>query len=460
MPIIEGKCSSMMNKEVTLQKSLSLFQVVFLGLAWMTPMIYFSVYGIAYETSGGMLTQAYALAFIAIFFTAYSYGVMSKTHSHSGSAYTYVKQSIHPYPGFLVGWALLLDYFFSPLIACLTFGIYLHAQFPSIPAFVWIILLNVILAAINIIGIQFSANISKIFVLLQVAFIGIFCFFLVRSLTAEVNPLQPLLQQEIPLTTILAGASIICFCFLGFDTVTTMSEETVRAEKTIPKAIMIIILCASVLYLVPSYLTQLVFPSITIENIDSAGFEVVKLAGGEFLSTVFITVLIFAIFTQGLSSVTSVSRLLFVMGRDSVIPNRIFGRLHPKYKTPVYNIIIVSVFSLLALVVSLETAVKFVNFGALTAFTFVNLSVIAHHYIKLKKRSAKQTLLYLIFPLTGAGFIGWLLSLLDASALLMGFGWVVLGALYYWFQSKQTASASKDRAPLQPAIRLQAEETR
>ncbi|MDF2963351.1 MAG: amino acid permease-associated region, partial [Paenibacillus sp.] len=62
-----------MKTEVTLSKSLTLFQVVYLGLAWMTPMIYFSVYGIAYETSQGMLTQAYLLAFLAIFFTACSY---------------------------------------------------------------------------------------------------------------------------------------------------------------------------------------------------------------------------------------------------------------------------------------------------------------------------------------------------------------------------------------------------
>ena len=100
-----------MTNEVTLRKSLSLYQVVYMGLAWMTPMIYFSIYGIAYENAHGMLTQAYLLAFIAIFFTAYSYGVMSKVFPTSGSAYTYTKKSIHPYLGFLVGWALLLRLF-------------------------------------------------------------------------------------------------------------------------------------------------------------------------------------------------------------------------------------------------------------------------------------------------------------------------------------------------------------
>ncbi|WP_171646022.1 APC family permease [Paenibacillus phytorum] len=434
-----------MKSEVTLRKSLNLSQVVYMGLAWMTPMIYFSIYGIAYENAHGMLTQAYLLAFVAIFFTAYSYGVMSKSFPTSGSAYTYTKKSIHPYLGFLVGWALLLDYFFSPIIACLTFGIYLHAQFPSIPAYVWIIGLNIVLGIVNIIGIKFSANISKLFVWIQILFIAVFCLFLFRNITGDVHPLHPFL---LPFSTILAGASMICFSFLGFDTVTTMSEETKNSEKTIPRAIMIIIIAASILYLVPSFLTQLVYPQLTFVNIDSAGFEVVKLVGGAALSSVFITVLILAIFTQGLSSVTSVSRLLFVMGRDSILPKRVFGSLHPKFNTPVTNIVIVSVVSLLALVISLDNAVKFVNFGALTAFFFVNISVIAQKYIKDKQRSPKQTFLYLILPLIGAGFIGYLLSLLDKDALWMGGVWLLAGIVYHLIRKRSARTLTVTSRPI------------
>ncbi|UJF33966.1 APC family permease [Paenibacillus hexagrammi] len=419
-----------MTNEVTLRKSLSMYQVVYMGLAWMTPMIYFSIYGIAYENSHGMLTQAYLLAFAAIFFTAYSYGIMSKTYPTSGSAYTYTSKSIHPYLGFLVGWALLLDYFFSPIIACLTFGIYLHAQFPSIPAWIWIVGLNVILAFVNIVGIKFSANISKIFVWIQIVFIAVFCLFLLRNLTGDIHPMQPLFQSEVPFPSILGGAAIICFSFLGFDTVTTMSEETVESGRTIPKAIMIIIFAASIIYLVPSYLTQLIYPHLSFQDVDSAGFEIVRIVGGAALSSAFITVLILAIFTQGLSSVTSVSRLLYVMGRDSVLPKRVFGSLHPKFQTPVTNIIIVSAISLLALAISLDTAVKFVNFGALTAFFFVNVSVIAKRYGRDKQRSFVQTLKFLILPAVGASFIGYLLLLLDHDALWMGLIWVAAGIVY------------------------------
>ncbi|WP_274649299.1 APC family permease [Paenibacillus humicola] len=430
-----------MKTEVKLNQSLTLFKVVYLGLAWMTPMIYFSIYGIAYDSSGGMLTPAYMLAFAAIFFTAYSYGIMSKTFPTSGSAYTYVRRSIHPYLGFLVGWALLLDYLFSPLIACLTFGIYLHAQFPAVPSYVFIILLNVAASAVNIIGINFSANLSRLFVLIQLVFIAVFCAVLIGRLSGSFDPMLPFTHGDVSLATIMTGASVICFSFLGFDSITTMCEETINARKTIPRAIMIIICSAIVMYVVPSYLTQLVFPHLTFVNPDSAGFEVVKLVGGTLLSSIFITVLFFAIFTQGLSSVTSVSRLLYVFGRDSILPNRIFAYLHPKYRTPVINIVLVAGVSMFALVISLDTAVKFVNFGALTGFVFVNLSVIAKRYIKDRERSFKQTLMYLVFPLTGACFIGWLLSLLNASALWMGGAWLLLGAIYQFVRSRTARSA-------------------
>ncbi|MBM7563271.1 APC family permease [Paenibacillus sacheonensis] len=421
-----------MREPIKLQQTLTLFQVVFLGLAWMTPMIYFSIYGIAYESSSGMLTQAYLAAFIAIMFTAYSYGLMSIAHPTSGSAYTYVKKALHPYLGFLVGWALLLDYLFSPIIACLTFGIYMHAQFPVVPAYAWMIGINVAITLANIKGASFSANLSKWFVLLQMGFIGLFCALLVRHSPAHSDPLAPLLQTDIPFSTILTGASVICFSFLGFDSITTMAEETKNAKKNIPRAIGFIIIIASILYVTPSYLTQLVFPkAIAFLNIDSAGLEIVKMVGGAALSTVFIVVLLFAIFTQGISSVSSVSRLMYVMGRESILPPRYFAYVHPKWKTPVVNILMVAIVSMLALVIQLDMAVKFVNFGALTAFFFVNISVISHYYARERRRSLKGTLLYLALPAVGAGIIGWLFMLLSKDALIMGLLWLLAGILFH-----------------------------
>ncbi|KYD13154.1 APC family permease [Saccharococcus caldoxylosilyticus] len=426
-----------MEKTQKLKRTLTLFQVVFLGLAWMTPMIFFTSFGILFEASKGMLTAAYMLAFIAIFFTASSYGKMAKAFPVSGSALTYITKAMNPFVGFLVGWAILLDYFFSCIIAVLMFGINLHAQFPSIPTYVWIIVLDIVIMIINIIGVKSSANVSRVFVIMQIIFIAIFCSTVLNHLlrTGSATTVSSLsspfiMNSHVTFSNILAGASIVCFSFLGFDSITTMAEETINPKKNIPRAIMIIIVIAAVLYFTTSYLIQLAYPHFTFQNPDSAGFELAKTVGGNLISSLFTFVLIFAILTQGVSSMTTVSRLLYVMGRNALLPKKSFGYVHPKFKTPVFNIVIVSILSLLALVIDLDTCIKFVNFGALVAFMFVNLSVIAHYFIKEKQRSLQQFISYLLFPLIGAGFIFYLLTLLDKWSLLLGSAWLVIGFVY------------------------------
>ncbi|WP_299092976.1 APC family permease [uncultured Metabacillus sp.] len=440
-----------MTKNTELKKSLKLFGVVFLGLAWMTPMIFFTVYGVAFEAAGGMLAAAYVVAFIAIFFTAYSYSQMVKAYPISGSAYTYTKKAINPQMGFLVGWALLLDYIVSPIIACLTFGLFMNAQFPSIPVYIWIIVLNLVLALVNIIGIKSAARVSGFSVVLQVVFIFFFCLLVIKDIVsggsgAALFSIQPFFSSDFELSTIFSGAALICFCFLGFDAVTTMAEETVQPKKTIPKAIFLIVCIAAVLYIAISYSTQIAYPDYSFENSDTAAFELVRMVGGNLLSAVFTTVLIVAIFTQGVSSVTSVTRFIYALGKESILPKKVFSYVHPKFKTPVLNIVFVTIISFSAIVIDLDTAVTFVSFGALTAFTFVNLSVITHYYIRKKQRTFKHSLLYLVFPLVGAGFIGWLLTLLEKQTLLIGTIWIILGFIYIGVRSafvRKSASGLK-----------------
>src|SRR5699024_1241496 len=99
-----------------MKRSLSLFQVVLFGLAFMALTTVFSTYGIAAELSQGMVAGSYIIALIVMLFTAYSYGQMAKQFPISGSAYTYTQYAISPEVGFLVGWAILMDYMFIPMV--------------------------------------------------------------------------------------------------------------------------------------------------------------------------------------------------------------------------------------------------------------------------------------------------------------------------------------------------------
>ena len=171
----------------TLIRTLTLSQVVFLGIAWNNPMVFFNTYGIATVTSQGVIMGAYVIAFLAILFTAFSYGKMAKAFPIAGSAYTFTQKSINPQLGFLVGWTIMLDYMLTPMVTCLMSTVFLHAVFPEIPHALWIILLTATIVIPSILGVKFSAFAGKIFVIAQVIFVGVFWILTAKSLMAGVG---------------------------------------------------------------------------------------------------------------------------------------------------------------------------------------------------------------------------------------------------------------------------------
>ncbi|WP_427110022.1 APC family permease [Lysinibacillus xylanilyticus] len=429
-------------KRQTLMRTLTLSQVVFLGIAWNNPMVFFNTYGIATVTSQGVIMGAYIIAFLAIMFTAFSYGKMAKAFPIAGSAYTFTQKSINPQLGFLIGWTIMLDYMLTPMVTCLMSTVFLNAVFPGVPHALWIILLTATIVIPSILGVKFTASTGKIFVIAQVVFVCIFWILTIKSLLAgegagTLFSIQPLFNADIDLPVILAGASILCFSFLGFDSLTTLSEETINPEKTIPRAIIVMLLIMGVLYIGSAYLAQLVHPGFSFESTDSAAMEVVYLVGGNLFKSLFVTAVILGNFSSGVAATTSASRVLYAMGRDSVLPKKVFGHIHSRYKTPSTGIIVIGFISLLGIVLTLDQVIKFINFGALIAFASVNLSVIAHYFIRNRKRSTfTDYMRYLFMPLLGAGFTLWLWTHLEFDAMILGGIWMAIGLGYLIYMTK------------------------
>ncbi|TCP29636.1 putrescine importer [Scopulibacillus darangshiensis] len=440
----------MEKEKVKLARVLTLSQVVILGIAWNNPAVFFNTYGIAATTSHGVITGAYILAFLAILSTALSYAKMSKAYPVSGSAYTFARKSIHPGVGFIVGWTIMLDYILTPLVTCLMSTIYLSVILPEIPHFVWVILWTASIVTPAIMGINISALMSKIFVITQIVFVCLFCILAIKSLfegigAGTVISTKPLFSPHVPMSVVLSGAAILCFSFLGFDSLTTLSEETINPEKTIPKAIILMLLIVGILYIGSSYLSQLVHPGLSFKHVDSASLEIALLIGGSLFKVLFITVMLIGNFTSGIAATTSASRVLYAMGRDSVLPKNLFGYIHPKFKTPSRAIIIIGLFSMIGIVLTLEQVIKFINFGALIAFTSVNLSVIAHYFIKNRKRSSvKEYVSYLCLPIIGASLTFWLWSNLELSALIVGGIWLLCGLIYLMYITKLSGKQLSD----------------
>lgn len=431
-----------MKEKVTLKRTLTLYQVVLFGLAYMTPMIVFGTYGILAETTGGFVPTAYLVALVAMLFTAYSYGKMVKAFPVSGSAYTYTRKSINPHLGFMIGWSVLLDYFFLPMVIWLIGGVYLNAAFPAIPSWVWIIIFIVLTTAINLIGIQVTTNVNLFMMIFQILVVGIFIILSIVNLVqgmgaGTILSINPFITGDLDFSLVVAGAAIACYSFLGFDAVTTLSEETIKPEKTLPKAIFLITLIGGSIFMVASYFVNLVYPDFsTISNADSASYEIALQIGGNLFSAVFLAGLIIAQFASGLSAQTSAARLLYAMGRDGVLPKKVFGFISASARTPAYNLIFVGVIGLLALTMNMTTSTSFINFGAFATFTFVNISVIAHYFVREKRRSGKDIIFYLLIPLIGALLDIGLFVNLDSNALILGSIWAVIGFIYLLFLTK------------------------
>lgn len=431
------------DNQARLKKSLRLRHVVIIGLAYLTPMTVFDSFVIVSEKSHGHVPSAYILALIAVLFTAISYGILVRQFPQAGSAYTYAQKSINPHIGFMVGWLSLMDYMLLPMINVLLVKIYLSAMFPIVPEWIWVVGCVLIMTVSNLRGVNWVANFNTLLVFAQIAILSLFIYFAWQGLhngagSGTILSIKPFFSEKADLMPIIAGATILCFSFLGFDAVTTLSEETYNAKYVIPKAIFLTALYGGVIFISISFFIQLYFPDLKLlQNPDNSLPDIALYVGGKLFQVTLLVCAVIGALASGIASHASISRLLYVMGRDRVFSRKIFGYVHPTWYTPAANIIIVGLVALSAYFFDLETAITLINFGALIAFTFVNLSVISFFFIKQQRnRSLKDIALYLVSPSIGALMIGILWLNLAKISLILGITWGALGFLYMLYLTK------------------------
>ena len=416
-----------------LTRTLKLPSLVLFGLAYLTPLIVLGIFGVIAEQTGGASASAYLVALIAMLFTANSYGRMAKAYPVAGSAYTYVRRTIDGRIGFLVGWAIMLDYLFLPMVIWLIGGSYLTAQFPAIPMPVWIFGFIVITSLLNIVGIKVADRANFILMSFQILVIAFFVALSIASVVGNdgagsLFSAGPFVGDGAGFAGIAGGAAIAAYSFLGFDAVTTLTEETVEPRRTVPRAIMLVALIGGGIFVVVSYTAQLVHPGGSFTNADTAAFDIATQVGGNLFGAIFLAALVIAQFTSGLAAQASGSRLLYAMGRDGVLPKRLFGALNARFNTPVFSILAIAVVGLIAMFMDVATSTSFINFGAFIAFIMVNASVIVYWAKQRRQGNRLNPLFYLVAPTIGVLVIFYLLLQLDINAITLGSCWILVGA--------------------------------
>ncbi|WP_338584960.1 APC family permease [Pseudomonas sp. MAG733B] len=417
-----------------LQRTLSLGSVVLFGIAYMTPIIVLGTFGILAQSTAGMVPAAYLAALVAMFFTAMSYGRMASAFPVAGSAYSYVRKAISPKLGFIAGWAVLLDYLFLPMAIWLIGAAYLNSAFPAVPQWIWVLAFIGITSAINIVGLKLANGINALLMLVQflvlITFVALCVHYVGGDASTPLWSIKPFFNGDMQMPLIMSGAAIACYSFLGFDAVSTLTEETRDPRRTIPRAIMLITLIGGMIFVGVSYFVQIAHPSFQFDSVDSAAYEIARNIGGDLFVSIFLIGLIVGQFASGLSAQASGSRLLYAMGRDGVLPKSFFGTLHERFGTPINSILLCAVVALLALKLDVTTSTSFINFGAFLAFSLVNLSVIFHYWIGGEKKGLREFVLFLLFPFIGLAADLWLMVSLDHLAIYLGLSWLAIGVVY------------------------------
>ena len=430
-----------------LSRSLTTKDLLVYGLIFMVPIAPFGIYGEVMVGSQGMVALAYLIGMVGMIFTALSYARMSEAFPMAGSVYSYAGRGINQYVGFVAGWAILLDYILVPALLYVVSATALHGMWPAIPGWVWLVVFIGINTVINYFGIKFTARTNWIFLIFELA---VLLIFLVVGITAIANGVNgatfsfdPIYNPDtFSMSVVMGAVSIAVLSFLGFDAISTLSEETAGGPKSVGKATIFSLLIVGVLFMVQTWVAALIYPDFnSYEDIGTAFYETATIAGGKWLGvlTAVATALAWGI-ADALVAQVAISRVLFSMGRDKRLP-KVLAKVHPKYKTPYASILFVAVFSLVIGLIFIENIgilTSFINFGALTAFLFLHVSVFVHYVYKNKSKNYWS---HLVLPLIGFIIIGYVWLNLASEAKILGLSWLAVGVIIATF----FAFTKKDR---------------
>lgn len=431
------------------KKVLGLGSLICFGLAYLAPTVVFNYYGPMSVASNGMYTTVMLCTAIAMFFTAFSYASMSKVFQKSGSAYVYVQQSLNPHMGFVAGWVMLLDYLLLPMVCFLLVGVYMNTYIPAVPVAVWIIVLVTLCFLVNVFGISNTAKADNIIVGAALLMMALFVVVGIITIakggidgtsnglidgTAFYNP------EVFQFRLVLYPAAILCVSFLGFDAVSTLSEEAKNPKKDIPKAIVLVCLGAGIIFTLIAYIAQVMWPVgwQQMSDPDAGIFQLLaKITLTPHMDIAFLIIDNIGSIACALSGQAAVTRIMYNMGRDNILPKKLFGRLN-KYGVPVYNLIIVAIIGLLGIVFAdnIMAGAELISFGAVTGFLLVNVSVPVYFLIRKKERRGKSIFMHGIMPIVATIICAVLWINMSNTAKTVGLIWLAIGVLVLAIQTK------------------------
>jgi amino acid transporter len=229
---------------------------------------------------------------------------------------------------------------------------------------------------------------------------------------------------------IATATTIAALSFLGFDAISTLAEESREPRRDIGTATVLTLLVLGALFVLQTWLAALAHPDYANLDDNLGFFQIARDVGGTALFVLFIVVKALATgVASALASQSAISRILFAMGRDRALPfGGFLAKVDARFKTPANAIVFVAVLSLvLSLSVPIVVLLHLVNFGALTSFLLLNLSVPAYFWLRRGQRT--RPFRHIVMPLCGVAIVGFIFTGFDRTTVLFGCAWLVVGLL-------------------------------
>jgi amino acid transporter len=417
-----------------LKRALTLWDLVFCGIILIQPTAPMPLFGIVHQEARGHVVTTILIGMVAMLFTAISYGRMARAYPLAGSAYTYVGREIHPALGYVTGWSMAMDYMINPILCVVWCSKAAGNIAPEVPYGAWAVFFALLFTALNLRGIRATARTNEFLaagmgVVIVMMFIATVRYLLgLGSLDAAFFTKPFYNPETFSLNAVVTGASIAVLTYIGFDGISTLSEEAHNPKRDILLATVLTCVVTGILASLEVYAAQLIwYDNQAFPDVDTAYVHVAGRAGGVWLLQLVNFTLLVASIGSGSAAQLAGARLLYGMGRDNAIPRSFFGVIEGKRNIPRNNVLFTGALALAgAFVLSYQLAAELLNFGAFIAFMGVNLAAFTRYFLRGKEKKWINA----VPPLLGFTICLYIWLNLRTPAKIAGSVWVAVGIIY------------------------------